>query len=273
MPVSAREKTLFISDLDGTLLDKAARVTAYTAETVNRLTDAGYSFSVATARTEQSVRGLLSGIRVNAPIILLNGVLIYDINDRKYLKIEQLNAEIAAKIREMLARHGADALVYVVDGEHMEVTKHYLSSENARLDRIFREDYIPPPAAAKRGETVYFTLAGRFEQMRPIHDEIKKIPGVAVVFSKDDYTEEQWFVECFSEKASKGSGVRFLRENYGFTRIVGFGDNINDIPLFAACDEAYAAANAKPEAKSAATRVIAGNDEDGVAKWLAENVL
>jgi hypothetical protein len=60
----------------------------------------------------------------------------------------------------------------------------------------------------------------------------------------------------------------FLKEKYGFERIVSFGDNLNDIPLFRASDECYAVANAKAELKEIATSVIESNVNDGVAKWL-----
>lgn len=47
------------------------------------------------------------------------------------------------------------------------------------------------------------------------------------------------------------------------------------IPVFSAqfhaADEAYAVQNADKELKAAATAVIGGNNEDGVAKWLLEH--
>ncbi|MDR2687937.1 MAG: HAD family hydrolase, partial [Oscillospiraceae bacterium] len=64
--------------------------------------------------------------------------------------------------------------------------------------------------------------------------------------------------------------VRWLRERYGYEKIVGFGDNLNDIPLFRACDETYAVANAKEELKAMATGVIGSNAQDGVVRFLME---
>ena len=50
-----------------------------------------------------------------------------------------------------------------------------------------------------------------------------------------------------SDKASKQNAVNILRETYGFKRVVGFGDNLNDLPMFAECDIKVAPRNAKPE--------------------------
>ena len=53
-----------------------------------------------------------------------------------------------------------------------------------------------------------------------------------------------------------------------FDKIVAFGDNLNDIPLFEIADECYAVSNSAEELKKIATGVIGSNDEDAVAEFL-----
>ena len=50
-----------------------------------------------------------------------------------------------------------------------------------------------------------------------------------------------------------------------------FGDDLADVGMLQACGFGIAVANALPEVKAAADFVTASNDEDGVAKWLAEH--
>jgi hydroxymethylpyrimidine pyrophosphatase-like HAD family hydrolase len=64
-----------------------------------------------------------------------------------------------------------------------------------------------------------------------------------------------------------------LREYGRFDKVVGFGDNLNDIPLFRACEESYAMSNAVEELKEIATGIIASNNEDGVARFIAQKEL
>ncbi len=52
-----------------------------------------------------------------------------------------------------------------------------------------------------------------------------------------------------------------------------FGDGKNDIDMFELEDESYAVQNAHEDLKRIATSIISSNDEDGVAKWLAENLM
>lgn len=44
-------KTLFISDLDGTLFNKSTQLSQYTIEILNHIIQKGYYFSYATARS------------------------------------------------------------------------------------------------------------------------------------------------------------------------------------------------------------------------------
>ena len=67
-------KTLYISDLDGTLLNSKAMLSDFTVKTINDLTDKGMNFTIATARTSATVLKMLSDVNIKIPVILMNGV-------------------------------------------------------------------------------------------------------------------------------------------------------------------------------------------------------
>jgi len=116
--------------------------------------------------------------------------------------------------------------------------------------------------------TIYFTLRGARGELAPVYNEFKKISGVGAILCDDNYSPDLCFLECYGIGVSKSAAVDFIRARGGYSHVVGFGDNLNDLPLFQACDERYAPGNALPEVKKAATAVIAPNTEDGVARWL-----
>lgn len=74
-------------------------------------------------------------------------------------------------------------------------------------------------------------------------------------------------------KASKANAIRKLKEIWGCSRIISFGDAVNDIPMFDISDECYAVENAVDELKAVATGIIGSNEEDGVAKWLLDHTI
>ena len=58
----------------------------------------------------------------------------------------------------------------------------------------------------------------------------------------------------------------------GADRVVVYGDNLNDLPMFAVADEAVAVANARPQVLAAADRIIGRNTDDSVAKDMMERM-
>ena len=77
-------------------------------------------------------------------------------------------------------------------------------------------------------------------------------------------------LEVVKKDVSKASAALALKARLGAQKLVVFGDAENDIPLFEAADESYAVSNAVPSLKERATAVIGSNEEDGVAKKLAQ---
>ncbi|MBR4949636.1 MAG: HAD family phosphatase, partial [Clostridia bacterium] len=81
-------KKLYISDLDGTLLQNDCTLSEATIKIINKfIADGGY-FSFSTARSPASVSEFVRDIKLNIPLILMNGAMIYDIQKMKCIKIE-----------------------------------------------------------------------------------------------------------------------------------------------------------------------------------------
>ncbi len=85
------------------------------------------------------------------------------------------------------------------------------------------------------------------------------------------YNPDFWFLEIFSEHSSKKLAVEFLKKQYLFSQVVGFGDNNNDIPLFESCNIKVAVSNATQNLKEIADYICESNDDDGVTKWLEQH--
>ncbi len=275
-----RERTLYISDLDGTLLNSDKELSPYTRDTLNRLIAEGLEFSAATARTGASALKILSGLNINVPVILMNGVLIYDTGSEKYIKVEALSSGTAFRIAEIFEEYGVTGFMYAIN-ENKPVT-FYESLERKALkdfhdERVARYyKHFEKLESFKEGipdnQIIYFTLMDEYEPLKRILEDFRSIEGLEAVLYRDIYSESGWFLELHSEKATKYNAVRYLRSCCGFDRVIGFGDNLNDIPLFRACDESYAVSNAVPELKAAATGIIGENTADGVAGFIYERV-
>ena len=69
-------KVLYVSDLDGTLLRSDAKISEYTNQVINQLTEKGMLFSYATARSYVTATKVTKGLHVKIPIITYNGAVI-----------------------------------------------------------------------------------------------------------------------------------------------------------------------------------------------------
>ncbi len=71
-------KTLYVSDLDGTLLDRRHRIPAHTADALNALISKGMLFTFATARSWHSAHVVTEGLSPGLPWIVHNGAMLCD---------------------------------------------------------------------------------------------------------------------------------------------------------------------------------------------------
>ena len=69
-------KTLFVSDLDGTLLNSKQTLSDNTKQTVNDLISKGISFTFATARSLTTAKEVTKGLDWKLPVIVYNGAFI-----------------------------------------------------------------------------------------------------------------------------------------------------------------------------------------------------
>ena len=100
---------------------------------------------------------------------------------------------------------------------------------------------------------------------------VLKGSGLTLDYYKDKYTENRWCLEICNRNATKGNALNRLKQQ-GYDYLIGYGDSWNDVPLFQACDEGYAVANASDELKQLATAVILSNAEDGVAAHILHHL-
>ncbi len=271
-------KTLYITDLDGTLLDADGRVSARSAQIINELSEKGMLFSVATARSIMTAGELIGMLHLKAPVVLMNGVFLFDLKTEKAVSFHAIEQAAFGQVvsafqangkAPMLWLYGDDGLLSVhYTALELQVNRDFYAQRKERFQGRFRKvDALAVPSGQ---HAVYINLVDTYEDLLPITESLKSIDGISFSFYQDTYTE-YWFLEVYSAAASKANGAREIQKRMGAQRIVAFGDNLNDLPLFSVADEKYAVRNAVDELKAQATAVIGSNAENGVAEFLRAN--
>lgn len=265
------EKTLFLTDLDGTLLRSDQSLSKYTVETLNSLIDKGMLFSYATARSYATSSVVTAGLDARFPVIVYNGTFILENGTKRRLLSHAFSDEDAAEILNILTDFGVCPIVYSYEDE-MEKYFYVPKLINAETEAFLktrrgdgRENEAETVTDLLRGETFHFSCIGNPAELLPAYEKLKD--RYACVYYKEIYSGEQW-LEIHPEGVNKARALLELKRLMRCDRVVCFGDGKNDIPMFEVSDECYAVENADEELKRIATASIGSNDNDGVARFL-----
>ena len=272
---------LFVSDLDGTLLNKDQIISDYSKKELNRLIKTGVNFAIATARSPATVSEILDGIDIKTPVVLMNGVIIFDIEKKKYIDVKEIDKESVKDIIKILKEYNKTFFLYGIKDDYLWV---YHKDFTYDFEREYYEERCNKPLKSfKRVENYLDVLEDNqiinfvfFEDNKFIAEElfekIKKVKGVTGNCYKDIYNEGAFFLDIYNEDASKANGIKFLSDYVEHSKVITFGDGENDVPMFEIADECYALENASDGLKAIATAIIGNNNDDAVVKFLIERL-
>lgn len=270
-------RILFVSDMDGTLLNSEARLSAETSALISELTDEGAYFTVATARTPATVQGLLEDTRMRLPAIVMTGAALWHTDTQQYSHVHYIPHEEYAAIDRAFSDARISAFIYCLAPDHHLHVYHrreqMLPAEAQfvaeRRHLALKEFHIGelPPSNDDKYRVLQFAM-GTEEGVRSVCERLRSVTHCQVSFYQDTYTDA-WILEVFAPGVSKAAAIKGMKERLGAERLVVYGDNLNDISMFEIADTAIAVDNALPLAKEAADAVIGPNTSDAVARSIA----
>lgn len=268
-------KTLYLTDLDGTLLNGSQRVSERSCSIINRLTGEGLLFSCATARSRFSSAKVLEGLELRLPIIAHNGTFIQNCATGELLHGHFFGQQEAQGIIDWYISVGILPIVYAfIDGRE-RFSYVIEGSCEALRDFVATREGDPRLRATdldglRDGDIYYITAMGNEQVLAEGYRLFSADDRLNCLLYPEIYTGDLW-LEIMPAAASKASAALKLKELLGCERLVCFGDGANDLSMFEIADECYATANAADELKAIATGVIGSNEEDAVALWLEQN--
>lgn len=270
-------KRLFVSDLDGTLLNKAAQLNDDTVEIINRCIDNGMDFTISTARTPATALKIIKPLNIKLPVTFMNGVLMYDMSTGHYIKESYMEELVVMVLLGLIKLRGLSCFLYSLKDD--EFVAYYDSVESTSLnyfrnERIMKYDKkfneVEDLSLIAGDNIIYCVLRETKDKLEGLRRELTVVKGVKTEFYPDVYNREYYMLEIYSEDASKKEAIEFIKQRGGYDSVTGFGDNLNDRTLYEACDYFYAVRNAHPEIQNMATAVIPSNEENGVARYLEQ---
>ena len=275
MPVDATGDAprLIISDIDGTFITSAGRVTGRLRAVIVRAVESGAHFGLATGRPHRWLIPVLEQLPLAPVCVCANGAVVYDPATDRVLHAFELSPSAMAEVVEAAERVLADvphgygvervgSSALDPEEECFIITPEYnRDAWDSQFGVTDTQTLISQPAAKLLVRCSSMTSAQMFELIAPEVD-----PELAHV----TYSMDEGLIEVSCPGVDKAAGARYLAERYGVTAAdaIAFGDMPNDLELLRWAGVGVAMGNAVPMLHDAADHVTATNNEYGVARVL-----
>lgn len=275
---------LICTDCDGTLTDSNGELSEENAKAIKYFQEEGGRFTLATGRFAEHLNKYSDKIKVNAPVISLNGVLLYDMDERKKICEMPMETKDGMEVLSYINDRWKGVWEYWINFSGQESAcykplEDKFESETLQIEEEYREFFaagsgdldkrpvyetmikIVPDTTAK----IVFVMPE--DMLRPMQKDLREKFGDRFHF------DSSWpnGLEMQGIHSSKGIAVEKLKEYLGDIKCtVCVGDYDNDISMLKIADISYAVGNALDEVKQVADRVTVTNNESAIAKIIEE---
>ncbi len=261
------EGILICTDLDGTLLKNDKTVSEENLCAIEYFKSEGGYFTFVTGRMPCSVTAIYETVKPNAPIGCINGGGIYDFQAKKYLWTREIDKSVFDLVEYLesnmdglgIQANTFDAIWFSRENSAMELFRQLTGSPN--LVRHYR-DIEEPLAKIVFGDE-------RKGSMERIEQILKQHPNAE---NFDFISSDPILCEILPKGSNKGVVLPKLAEFLGLDirKTIAVGDYYNDIEMLRAAGIGIAVANAKPEVLAVADRITVGNEENAIARIIAD---
>jgi len=271
--------TVYVSDLDGTLLRDDVTLSAFSRDVLCELLREYLPFTVASARSVTSIRAILTGLKFHLPIIEFNGAFISDLESGQHQIINSIEPTIIEDVYQLIGTFGCTPFVSTFNGAEDRLYYSNITNEGMRWYLKDRQEHrderlrsIKNLTLSFQDEVVCLTVIGAADVLSELEYAIKErhLNSVEMHCIENRYSPGWYWLTVHDHRATKDQAIRIVLKEWGLdgSEIVVFGDSSNDIRMFQLADRAIAVANATDELKRYATEVISSNNEDSVVKFI-----
>ena len=231
-PVKQKENVLYVSGIDSVLVSSREVMIPYNKVELNRLIAQGVNFTISTIRTPASMMDPLSGINLKLPVIAMDGAVLYDIRENRYLDVFALERSAAARVEAMIESEGAHAFVNVLRDNTLLIYygEFKNDAEKDMFDRLRRSPYRNYTGKAYRSDegreqVLYIMTLTRIDHAQKIAGRIREVLGTTVrvmLYPASEY-DGYTYLKVYAADACKANMLKILQKRIGADRVVTFG--------------------------------------------------
>lgn len=276
-------KFLYVSDLDGTLLNNQTALSVFTRNSLlDILILKEKNFTIATARSLTTAKEILGEIPFELPIIQLNGALISDYHSGEDFYRVFLEMEYSERLINIFKEYSVCFLSSCKEPKQggdisrcLMPEKRNQAMEMFYQDRIHKNDsrikVAHTPEYCFDYKNISFTVIEEHTKSQEIFKLIKsELEDKLEIYPMGvDRMGWEW-TTIQSKQATKGKAVEKICELFSYPKekTTIFGDNINDLSMFEKGFIGVAVENAEKRVIKVANKVIPHHNLDSVIKYI-----
>ena len=253
---------LFVTDMDGTLLDSNRRISDVNREKIRQAVKDGMLFTVATGRMYKSALPYAESLELDVPIITHNGAMIKTVGGKK-IAVTHIPEDLVRQVVAFADEMGQ--YVHIYTEEELYYREHCPESDwyerAAGVKGIPVGDKLPE---YNQNVPKMLIMAKSAELIPDLLAKFQQRFGDRLQGQNSDPT----YIEVMAAGVSKASSMLKLAELFGVEQkdILAIGDSGNDVDMIKAAGVGVAVANARPSAMEAARYHVGANVDNGVAE-------
>ena len=241
MPVRSGENTLYVSGIDSVLVNSKETMIPYNKVELNRLIALGAKFTVSTIRTPASMIDLLSGIDLKLPVIAMDGAVLYDLKENRYLEVFALDRDTAVRAETLLEDAGVHVFVNALYDNtlHIYYGEFRNEAEQDLFQRLRRSPYRNYTAKRLRltGDServIYLMVLTPDEQIPALVGRLSDAFGSTVRIVTAPATEYPGYtyLKLYHRDARKANMLEILKERTGVDKVITFGSIPGEYDVF-----------------------------------------
>ena len=262
---------MIVMDLDGTLLTKNQNILPYTKDVLMKYQEKGISLVLASGRDIDSIQKIGKKLNMSDYLqntyICLNGLEIYDMENRLLHKEEKLKYEDGVQLADLAKKYHIDMIFFFKDclyilgyGNTGIINDHFMTSVKNEIHDISE---IPMSYFDCLKKIAFIQTAGTMSQIiKDLQNEVENKYELCMV-------EDAW-VEINPLGLSKGHALKVLSgiKNIPLNQMIAFGNGENDIDMLKTAGIGVAMGNSFESVKSAADDICDDCENNGIAKYL-----
>lgn len=238
-------ETLFVSGLDDTLLDKDEMLSPFSKVELNRMIDSGMKFTVSTVRTPASLIEPMRDIRLNLPVIAMDGAALYDTKRNSFLHVKLIESDISSKLYELIKQSKLcwyanviidDVLVIYYGDMKDDVNLSMVNKLKVSPYRNYIKRDLPPGE-----DVIYYLILDKTDRVEHFYNLLNSqfySDSLRInTYPSQDYVGYS-YIKIYDRDANKDNMLAYLKKISGIEKSVSFGTIPDHYDVFIHEDDA-----------------------------------